>query len=215
MSAPTPAAAAHAAPAAPHVLRPQARRARILALVLSVVAVGFSVGFGVHARRTIALFDRSDPERWMEPFVTTLVYLLVALVVRIGASICELLWLERTWTNLPLELRTVGPVDKVSSALVVGLSFVPGVSWVWKLGLVIAVADGFERMRATLPFRAPVPRRLGFAAVMVAWVPGLNVYVAPFLWEMFATRIDVVCAEMLRLRSEAAGEAPSAAAQAP
>jgi hypothetical protein len=28
-------------------------------------------------------------------------------------------------------------------------------------------------------------------------VPGLNVYLAPFLWEMFATRIDRVCGEML------------------
>jgi hypothetical protein len=88
-------------------------------------------------------------------------------------------------------------VDNVSSGLVVGLSFVPGLSWVWKLGLVMAVADGFERVRATIPFQAAIPRRLGMAAVIVAWIPGLNVYLAPFLWEMFATRIDVVCTEIL------------------
>lgn len=216
MSAPTPAAAVHAATAllpAPHVLRPQARRARILALGLSVVAVGFSLGFGLYVRRTVALFDRSNPAAWIPTFTTALVCLLCALVLRMAAAVCELLWLERTWTNLPEELRTVGPVDKVSSGLVVGLSFVPGVSWVWKLGLVMAVSDGFERVRSTVPFRAPIPRRLGLAAVIVAWVPGLNVYVAPFLWEMFATRIDVVCAEMLTLRAHAAGEPPSAAGQ--
>jgi hypothetical protein len=181
---------------APYVLRPQARRARVIALVLSVIAVAFSIGFGVYIRRTIALFDRDDPQRYVQPFVIALVLLLIALLFRIAASICELLWLERTWSNLPEALRKVGPVDKVTSGLVVGLSFVPGISWVWKLGLIVAVADGFERMRVSIPFRAPIPRKLGLAAVIVAWVPGLNVYVAPFLWEMFATRIDRVCAEM-------------------
>ena len=106
------------------------------------------------------------------------------------------MWLERTWRNLPLELRTVGPVDKVSSGLLIGLSFVPGLSYAWKLGLVLAVADGFEEMRARVPFRAPVPKRLGMAAIIAGWIPGLNVYLAPFLWEMFATRIDLVCAEI-------------------
>ena len=180
-----------------HVVRPPARRARLLALALSVVAVGLSIGCGVYARRTIAVFDRADPERYMQPLVVALVFLLFAMLFRMVAAICELLWLERTWSNLPEALRNVGPVDKVSSGLVVGLSFVPGLSWVWKLGLVMAVADGFERVRTTIPFRAPVPRKLGLAAVIVAWVPGLNVYVAPFLWEMFATRIDVVCSELL------------------
>ena len=207
MSAPPPLPSAHE----PHVLRPQARRARIVALVLSVISVGFSLGFGVYIRRTIALFERDDPEKWMQPFVTALVYLLLALVFRMVAGICELLWLERTWSNLPEELRKVGPVDKVSSGLMVGLSFVPGISWVWKLGLIMAVTDGFERVRATVHFQAPVPRGLGLAAVIVAWIPGLNVYVAPFLWEMFATRIDRVCDELLTLRAHAAAAPPSTA----
>ena len=189
------------APVALYVVRPQARRARVSALVLSVIAVVFSLGFGVYIRRTITLFDREDPQRYAQPLVMALVLLLVALLFRMAASICELVWLERTWSNLPESLRKVGPVDKVTSGLVVGLSFVPGISWVWKLGLIVAVADGFERMRLTLPFRAPIPRGLGLAAVMVAWVPGLNVYVAPFLWEMFATRIDRVCGEMQGLQT--------------
>jgi len=184
---------AHAA----HVVRPPARRARIIALVLSIVAVGFSIVFGVYARRTFALFDRNDPERYVEPAIYALVFLLFAMLFRMVAAICELIWLARTWTNLPEELRKVGPVDKVTSGLAVGLSFVPGISWVWKLGLVMAVVEGFERMRTSIPFQALVPKKLGLAAVIVAWVPGLNVYVAPFLWEMFATRIDVVCREIL------------------
>ena len=180
-----------------HVVRPPARHARTLALVLSILAVGASGGFGVFLRRTIPLFDRDDPDRYARPLITALVFLVFALLLRIAASICELLWLERTWSNLPAALRKVGPVDKVSSGMVVGLSFVPGISWVWKLGLVMAVADGFERVRTTRPFRSPVPRNLGLAAVVVAWVPGLNVYVAPFLWEMFAVRLDRVVSELL------------------
>jgi hypothetical protein len=199
------------APLAPYGVRPQAKRARRIALVLSVVAVVFSLGFGVYIRRTIALFDREDPQRYAQPLVIALVLLLVALLLRMAASICELLWLERTWSNLPESLRKVGPVDKVTSGLVVGLSFVPGISWVWKLGLIVAVADGFERMRLTLPFRAPIPRKLGLAAVIVAWVPGLNVYVAPFLWEMFATRIDRVCGEMQSMQTMHAMHAMHAA----
>lgn len=186
---------------APHVVRPQAKRARVIALVLSVFAVACSIGFGIYIRRTIPLFDPDDPERYMVPFVIALVFLLFAFLFRMVAAVCELLWLERTWTNLPEQLRKVGPVDKVTSGLVVGLSFVPGVAWLWKLGLVMAVSDGFERVRANIPFRAPIPRRLGMAAVIVAWVPGLNVYLAPFLWEMFATRIDVVCTEILSVQA--------------
>ncbi len=34
------------------------------------------------------------------------------------------------------------------------------------------------------------------ASVIVSWVPGMNVYVAPFLWELFATRMDAVCSEV-------------------
>jgi hypothetical protein len=197
----SPMSGASQAPNAPaavrHVVRPQAKRARIIALVLSVIAVGCSIGFGIFVRRTIPLFDELHPERFMEPFVVALVFLLFAFLFRMAAAVCELLWLERTWTNLPEHLRKVGPLDNVSSGLVVGLSFVPGLSWVWKLGLVMAVTDGFERVRATIPFQAAIPRRLGMAAVIVAWIPGLNVYLAPFLWEMFATRIDIVCTEIL------------------
>jgi len=185
------------APQPTHIVRPPARRARAIALVLSVLAVGASIGFGLFLRRAIPLFDREMPEHYARPLVIALVFLLVALLLRMAASVCELLWLERTWSNLPESLRKVGPVDNVSSGLMVGLSFVPGISWVWKLGLVMAVADGFERVRTTRPFRAPVPRRLGMAAVIVAWVPGLNVYVAPFLWEMFAIRIDRAVSEIL------------------
>jgi hypothetical protein len=195
-----------------HVVRPPARRARIIALVLSVLAVAASIGFGVFLRRAIPLFDRDDPERYAGPLVTALVFLLVALLLRMAASVCELLWLERTWSNLPAALHKVGPIDNVSSGLVVGLSFVPGLSWVWKLGLVIAVTDGFERVRATRPFQAPVPRHLGMAAIIVAWVPGLNVYVAPFLWEMFATRIDRVVDELLSAQGAPQGEQQSAPA---
>src|SRR4051812_10241303 len=86
-----PANAANAANATRHVVRPQARRARIIALVLSVIAVLFSLGFGVYLRRTIALFDRDDPQRYVEPLVVALVLLLIALLFRMAASICELL----------------------------------------------------------------------------------------------------------------------------
>lgn len=197
------------ASAPPHHLRPQARRARIIALLLSAGAVGFSLGFGVYVRRTIALFDESHPERYTRALVFALVFLLVALLLRMAAAICELIWLERTWTNLPESLRRIGPIDRVSSGMVVGISFVPGLSWIWKLALVMAMADGFERLRSTIPFRARVPRNLGMAAVIVAWVPGLNVYVAPFLWEMFATRIDVVCGELLAATTASSAAPPT------
>lgn len=188
------------APALPaHVLLPPAQRARKLGLVLSAVAVLFSIGFGVAVRKAYAL--RTDPDVAMPWVLAALVLLLFALLIRMCAAVCELLWLERTWSNLPEALRAVGPMEKVSSGLVVGLSVVPGVAWLWKLGLVAAVSDGFEKVRAETPFDAPIPRKLGMAAVMLGWIPGLNVYLAPFLWEMFATRMDVVIAELLAKRS--------------
>jgi hypothetical protein len=116
------------------------------------------------------------------------------------AALCELLWLERTWRNLPEELRKVGPMENVDAVLLVGLSIVPGVAWVWKLGLIVAIANGFETLRTRIPFTAPVPRRLGMGAVITGWVPGLNVYVAPFLWEMFASRIETVIHELMAAR---------------
>jgi hypothetical protein len=134
--------------------------------------------------------------------VVVLLLLLIALLLRMGAAICELLWLERTWSNLPDGLRKVGPIDDVSSGLALAVSFVPGIAWVWKLGLVVGIANGFESIRRSIPFVAPVPRRLGMAAVIVGWIPALNVYVAPFLWEMFATRIDVCVKEILAARGE-------------
>ena len=188
------------APPAPqtaaHVVRPPARFARLFSMVLSVVAIGFSIGFGIYLRRVIPIFDVDHPERYFEPAIAMLVFLLFALLFRMGASVCELVWLERTWSNMPEALRKVGPIEKVSPGLAVVLSLVPGLSWIWKLGLAIAVCDGFEQVRARLPFRAKVPKGLGMAAVIVGWVPGLNVYVAPFLWEIFATKMDVVCNEI-------------------
>ena len=187
-----------------HHVRPPAKLARILAMVLSIVAVLFSIVFGIYLRRMIPLFDiNANPERYTQPLVVALVFLLIALLFRMAASVCELIWLERTWTNMPADLRKVGPIDNVSAGLAVGLSFVPGLSWVWKLGLVMAVADGFECVRARVPFTAKVPRTLGMASIIVSWVPGLNVYVAPFLWELFATRMDVVCTEIQGVQQSA------------
>ena len=168
---------------------------RIAALVLSSVAVLFAIGFGFQLRKAIAAGIETDA--YLPYMIQALVLLLFALLLRMFAALCELLWLERTWSNLPEELRVVGPVQKVTSGLVIGLSFVPGVAWFWKLGLVMGIADGFEKMRARYPFQAPVPRKLGMVAVIVGWVPGLNVYVAPFLWEVFATRIETVMGELL------------------
>ena len=37
------------------------------------------------------------------------------------------------------------------------------------------------------------------ASVLVSWVPGLNVYLAPFLWELYAIKIDLAVDEMRAL----------------
>lgn len=179
------------APSAPPA-RSRRGTARRVALLLSFVAVLTSLGCGVAARQAFALRGAlaSEPERLVGPALWFLVLLLVALLLRMGAAICELFWLERTWASLPVELRRVGPLERVEPFVLVGVSLVPGIAWIWKLCVIDAVARGFEAMRARVPFASPVPRRLGMAAVVVGWVPGLNVYVAPFLWELFATRID-------------------------
>lgn len=189
---------------APHELRPPAERARRLGLVLSAIAVGFSLVFGFFLRRTLRVYlaEPQNYDAFAVPLLFTLVFLLFALLFRIFAAVCELLWLERTWSNLPEDLRVVGPVENVSAPMVIGFSVVPGLSYVWKLGLVLGIANGFESVRERYPFQAPVPKRLGMAAVIVGWVPGLNVYFAPFLWEMFATRMDVVIAELLAAREK-------------
>lgn len=193
----TPHAAGTSAPA--FVLRPPARRARRAALALSVVAIVFSIAFGVMLRKALTLIETDAYVPWV---AAAMGVLLVALLLRMVAAIFELLWLERTWSNLPVDLRAVGPIDNVTSVMAVGLSVVPGVAWVWKLGLVVGIADGLEKMRARVPFRAPVPKRLGMTAVILGWVPGLNIYLAPFLWEIFATRVDAVCGELLASRDQ-------------
>jgi hypothetical protein len=82
-----------------HALKAPARVARIVAMVLSIVAVGCSIGFGIYLRRVIPLFDKDHPERYVEPAIAMLVFLLFALLFRMGASLCELVWLERTWSD--------------------------------------------------------------------------------------------------------------------
>jgi hypothetical protein len=197
---------APAAPAPQHVVRPPQRFARRFAVALSIIAVGFSLVCGFCGRRTFALRE-AHPEVVMPWLLAFLVLLLIALLLRMAAAICELIWLERTWSNLPESLRKVGPIKDVSTNLALTITFMPGIAWVWKLGLVVGIANGFEGIRAHTPFAAPVPRRLGMAAVIVGWVPGLNVYIAPFLWEMFATRIDVCVRQILESR---AASTPSA-----
>ncbi len=181
---------------APLAVLPPAQTARRVALILSGIAVAFSLGCGFCGRRAYSLRDAAPDVvlPWVSGF---LVLLLVALLLRMGAAVCELLWLERTWSNLPAARRQVGPVKDVNPGVAVVVTLVPGVAWVWKLGLVVGIANGFEALRAEVPFSAPVPRKLGMAAVIVGWVPGLNVYAAPFLWEMFAQRIDA-CVEQIR-----------------
>lgn len=173
------------------------RLARRIGLGLSVVAVLVSLVCGYFARKAYALGSHFvEPEHLIGPVVTFLVLLLVALLLRMGAAVCELLWLERTWSNVPEPLRNVGPLKKVDSLLLIGVSFVPGIAWIWKLGLIVAVCDGFEAIRKQRPFAAPIPRGLGKAAVIVGWVPGLNVYFAPFLWELFAVRVEKILVEL-------------------
>src|SRR5262249_35451008 len=152
---------------------------------------------------------KEDPDRALPLFMIALVLILFALLLRMGAAICELLWLERTWQNMPEDLRKVGPIENATSGHVIALSFIPVVAWAWKLGVVTTVANGFEAIRARIPFTAKVPKGLGVAAVIFGWIPGLNVYIAPFLWEMFASRIEIVILEL------ASHQALAAAAPAP
>lgn len=194
-----------AAPAAmPKELKAPAKGARKAAVALSVAAVIFSLGFGYCLRQGLwmlrdpSTFDEKVYFHWIGYAIGLLT---VALLLRMCAAISELLWLERTWQNLPEDLQKVGPVDKVSSGLVIGISFVPGIAWLWKLGLINGVTSGFEEMRKRHPFDAKVPRTLGLAAVVIGWIPILNVYVAPFLWEMFATRMEKVIHELMASRA--------------
>lgn len=186
----------------PREVLPPASRARRTAIVLSVFAVLFSLVFGYCIRHAFSMLSVTMDEavyfRWV---AYALGFLVVALLFRMCAAICELLWLERTWSNLPEDLQKVGPVEKVSSGLVIGISFVPGVAWLWKLGLIVGITNGFEALRGRLGFRGPVPKRLGVAAVIIGWIPGLNVYLAPFLWEMFATRMERLIEEIITSRA--------------
>ena len=91
-------------------------RARRTALGLSGAAVFFSLIFGVLLRRWLA-FPHPDDEPLA--LAAALSFLLVAYLLRIIASIFELLWLERTWGNLPEDLRKIGPIDKVESGMVI------------------------------------------------------------------------------------------------
>lgn len=188
--------------------KPPAARARRAALILSAIAVVFSLPCGYCFRQAYAL-RQVDENRALEWILVFLVSLLIAMVLRIAASLCELFWLVRTWSNLPDGLRKVGPLDDVNNAMVVAISFMPGIAWIWKLGLVRTVCRGFEHMRGTFPFGAPIPRGLGTVAVMCGWVPGVNVYLAPFLWEMFATRIDRVVNELQSLRAATMPASPT------
>jgi hypothetical protein len=182
-------------------VKPPAKTARRIALGLSITAVLVSLGCGFFARQAFAL-RAEDPERLMGPVLWFLVLLLVALLLRMGAAACELIWLYRTWSNLPEPLRKIGPIEKVEPGLLVGMTLVPGIAWIWKLGVIDSVTKGFEAIRMRVPYDAPVPRSLGIAAVIVGWVPGLNVYLAPFLWELFAIRIDR-CVDLILQRSHA------------
>jgi len=188
------------------MIQPPAKTARRTALVLSATAIGFSLGFGVLIRKWWA---KSPPGSLAEFggaaalwLMGALVLLLVAVLLRIGAGICELLWLERTWSNLPPPLRRrVGPIDDVQPIHVFGIAFIPVVAWFWKYALVSRVSHGLEQVRKETPFSAPVPRGLGLVAVVLGWLPPLNLYLAPFLWEMYARRIDVVYGELSVLHS--------------
>lgn len=197
---------------APSIGRAPASRARHLALGFSAIAVTFSLAFGYCIRHAFTVLTGTlDEKAYWHWIAYALGFLTIALLLRMGAALCELLWLERTWSNLPEDLQKVGPVEKVSSGLVVGISFVPGVAWIWKLGLIVSVTNGFEELRARHPFRAPVPKTLGRAAIVVGWVPGLNMYVAPFLWELFARRMERVIRELMDVRAaQAAAAAPPA-----
>lgn len=169
----------------------------------------FALACGYCGRRAFTLRE-APPDQLMPWMLAFLVLLLLALLLRMGAAVCELLWLERTWSNLPEAKRHVGPIKDVSSGVAVAVTLVPGIAWVWKLGLVLGIADGFEARRADVPSLAVVPRRLGMAAVIVGWVPGLNVYVAPFLWELFARRIDICVEQILAHHASAAVVPPPA-----
>jgi hypothetical protein len=179
----------------PYVVKPPVARARKIAVILSAIAVTFAFGFGIFIRKAYAL--RATPDDALPSLLAALVLLLIAMLLRMAAAVCELLWLERTWNNLPEELRRVGPVKDVNTAMVIGFSILPGIAWVWKLGLVVGIANGFESLRGRIPFRAAVPKKLGMAAVITGWIPGLNVYAAPFLWELFARRTEIVIHELM------------------
>lgn len=162
-------------------------RVRHVGLACSVVAVLVSLACGFAARRAWALRDDPALYPWL---LAALTLLLVVLLFRMVAALCELYWLERTWSTLPPSLCRVGPVKDVQPFLAVVLSLVPGVAWLWKLGLAHAMADAFAALRQDGRVTHEVPRGLGTVAVVTGWIPGLNVYVAPFVWEVFATRVD-------------------------
>ncbi|HEY1955419.1 MAG TPA: hypothetical protein VGH28_07395 [Polyangiaceae bacterium] len=186
-------------------IQPPAARARKTAMVLSAIAVAFAIAFGFAIRSWFAMVHGEvvstlDGDGFAALYlVGALLLLLIAVLLRIFAGICELVWLERTWSNLPAEHRRVGPIENVTPVHIFGIAFIPVVAWFWKLALISAVANSLELVRKDLPFRAAVPRRLGVTACILGWLPPLNLYLAPFLWEMFARRIDVVCLELAAL----------------
>ncbi len=189
-------------------INPPAERARQVALILSGFAVCFAVGFGFLIRKWYAELHGSltsfleGTDAAFLYLIGALLLLLVAVLLRILAGICELIWLERAWSNLPAEHRRVGPIESVTAIHIFGIAVIPVVAWFWKLALVRAVTKSLELVRKDTGFRAPVPNHLGVTACILGWLPPLNLYVAPFLWEMFARRIDAVCIELAQTENQ-------------
>jgi hypothetical protein len=121
-----------------------------------------------------------------------------------------LVWLHRAWARIPEPCRRTYDDRRVEPDEAIWKLFIPfyGVFyWVFiaSIGLCGAVERHLKRVRAQ---SASVPSTLAFVTCLVQLVPGVNLFVSPFLWGLFMARVDGAQAEADRRESEAIAPRP-------
>jgi hypothetical protein len=108
----------------------------------------------------------------------------------IARYVIGLVWLYKSWSAVPPELRMSRSGRVISPGQAVGYMFIPFYNLYWVFAANLGLCDAIDYTLHTNGSHERAPRGMVMAACICQVIPYMNILVAPFLWFFAMLTVD-------------------------
>jgi hypothetical protein len=122
---------------------------------------------------------------------------LVGVVFLLLAPIGSMVWLYKSWSTVPQDMRYTDSGKWITPGTAVGYCFIPFYNLYWIFVANVGLCEAINRTMLARGGQPRAPKGLAIAACVAQLVPYCNLLVGPILWSVYMFMLDGARKEMV------------------